>query len=249
LRDASRLTFGRPTTADIQVFHELTLLERFCEYCDQIGLRTPVDTIALREQHLDHNAQDAFFKFPDQWPNPALLELMAMAQHHGIPTRLLDWSRHAHTACYFATVSAIERHREWGRNDRLAIWVLDVAPAGLLADLVTIVRPPGSVTPHLAAQAGLFTIQRVHGARGKPLVVQGLDQSLWSSQSTRAQLIQLTLPVREAVVLFQYCEQAGISAATLYRSADGAAKATAEAVAAAAAEQWLLDHRGDMDPA
>ncbi|WP_409304056.1 FRG domain-containing protein [Peribacillus sp. SCS-155] len=47
-------------------------------------------------------------------------ELLAVAQHYGLPTRLLDWSFSPYVAMHFAT-SDITRYREDG-----AIWCLDI---------------------------------------------------------------------------------------------------------------------------
>jgi FRG domain len=230
-------------TSDMQVYYELRLLTLFCEHCDQIGLRTPLDSIALRKRYLDNNAQDEFFMRPGIWPNSALHELMAMAQHHGVPTRLLDWTRQAHTACYFAATGALKGYTRWTREKRFAIWVLNVEPVGLLTNKVSLVRPPGSVTPHLAAQAGLFTLQHVDGVRGAPLAKADLNHALWGSAETRELLLKMTLPATEAASLFRLCERTGVNAATLYRSPDAAAIATRETLLAEDAERWLLEHR------
>ncbi|WP_437934517.1 FRG domain-containing protein [Sorangium sp. So ce341] len=234
----------RRQAADFQVFYELRLLKIFCESCDQIGLRTPLDTIELHERHLDSQSQDQFFRLPDRWPNRTLLELMAMAQHHGVDTRLLDWSWHAYTACYFAATSALESFQSWTPGKSIAIWVLNIEPRGLVADVVEVIRPPGSVTPHLAAQAGLFTLQKIVGQRGQPLDTPGLEAAMWGQSHTSGLLMKLTLPVFQVVALYELCNAVGINAATLYRSADGAARSTRELILASDARQWLIN-RGE----
>jgi hypothetical protein len=52
-------------------------------------------------------------------PNDTL-EWLLLMQHHGLPTRLLDWSKNAFTALYFA----IRKHDQKQEIDA-AVWVLD----------------------------------------------------------------------------------------------------------------------------
>lgn len=49
---------------------------------------------------------------------PELLELVAVAQHHGVPTRYLDWTTDCRVAAYFATSSS--------SGADAAVWSLDL---------------------------------------------------------------------------------------------------------------------------
>ncbi len=133
-------------------------------------------------------------------------EWLALMQHHGVPTRLIDWSRNALVAAYFAvekegtTDSAVYA---WRSKERAVNVDDDDGPVA-----ITEVRKfiPAHVSERIIAQSGLFT---VHPSPAEPMESETLEKIV-ISQDFRKQMKD---------ILFKY----GIHRATLFPGLDGLA--------------------------
>ena len=96
-----------PFTADVQIMGEWMSLDSFREHCDSSGLRIPNDSTAFRAKYFEMNKLDVFRKAGSLWPDEGYFEVMALARHHRLPSRLLDWSRRSYVAAYFAASDAL----------------------------------------------------------------------------------------------------------------------------------------------
>ena len=94
----------------------------------------------------------------------SILEKLTIAQHHGLPTRLLDWTENALTALYFAVSSEVDK------DDSSVVWVMSVPRESKILindpdELSNVfleekhrLFKPASIIPRISSQHGWFTL-------------------------------------------------------------------------------------------
>ncbi|MXR38076.1 FRG domain-containing protein [Craterilacuibacter sinensis] len=223
---------AKNSASDSVIAYELGLLRSFVFACDVSGLPISGDSIAFRKE-LDFSVlADRYHLDARAWPDIEFVPLLALAQHHAIPTRLLDWTYRSYVAAYFAAESALKSNEQGVQ--RLAVWALRAEQLYQLPQ-VEQVRLPGAVSVNMAAQQGCFVVVRSQYGQGRDTPAPSHDEysqdsidSLVVAAGLNEVLSKVTLPIELAGELLLRCDRFGVSAATLFPGYDGAARSALE---------------------
>lgn len=155
-----------------QIRCEYYKLWQFYKFANEHGLKINSSEFMRLEYLSSISSRFAFQDRSYKWLSAEYEELAALAQHYGMPTRMIDWSSDLLTSLYFASSGALKRWKkeelksietgndnEFDCSDSLVIWALN---GGLLHSMtkplpLKIVVPSYYDNPNLNAQKGVLT--------------------------------------------------------------------------------------------
>ena len=161
------------------------------------------------------------------------LEQLAIAQHHGLATRLLDWTMNPLVACFFACFEHAEKDG--------AIYMCEtpdqmVTEDHSVEDLKSFSGVfgyfPKSINPRVLNQKGIFT---AHCPASRKIEIKESR-----TKNGKPNLLVLTIPAKLKEDVLQHLEDYGIDQSVLFPDLDGLSAHT---------NRKTLRMRNDNDPA
>jgi hypothetical protein len=145
---------------ELQKTAEVLAIRQFCDVADELGLLIPggdeippINEI-FRSAFGNHPAMLLYWRRETGGNELFANTPFAFAQHHGIPTRYLDWSRDPLVAAYFAAYQASRTDPSLHQGSSVCVWAVKTGARTTTTEWVTV---PRGQHHFLHAQHGLFS--------------------------------------------------------------------------------------------
>lgn len=150
---------------------------------------------------------------PDEIKNDDAL-MLALGQHHGLPTRLLDWTESPYVAAFFAFSPATFLK---ANDSQIVIWALDRrSPIWYPVDGIGVIDLPSIGNLRLRNQAGKFTRAQAP--------VATIEEYIEKHKDSSNALTRLLVPRSEAMKAMADLDAMGIHHGTVFPELEGAAR-------------------------